>query len=172
MNIGKTINEFYYFSTEQEGRAQMPAGFVTKLVKDYQHKILPSVLSMLSEDFSEYFMDSCFFCGFSVKQITIDPLNEMVIITLERDISVGKPYKETVCIEFTDVHPLNIFSDDADYPLPLTGAIVFGFIITFSSKSNRVKPSGKRPFRCNILLNNRLSIDLVFSSVRFTRANP
>lgn len=172
MNIGKTINEFYYFSTEQEGRAQLPAGFVTKLVKDYQQKILPSVLSMLSEDFSKHFMERYFFCGFSVKQITIDPLNEKVIITLEQSISGRKLYKETVCLEFADVHPLNIFSDDADYPLPLTGAIVFGFIITFSSKNNRVKPSCKRPFRCNILLNNRLSIDLVFSSVRFTQANP
>lgn len=172
MNIGKMINDFYYFSSEQEGRGRAPVGFVTKLVDDYQTTILPAVLGMLPEEFSAYFMDNYFCCGYTVSKVCVEPLDETVTMVLERRVSAKNPHKETVCFEFLNAHPISIFHDDEDYPLPLKGAIIFGFTITFSSKSNRVKPSGKRPFRCNILLNNRLSIDLMFSSVRFTRANP
>lgn len=172
MNIGKAINDFYYYASEQEGRTCVPVGFVTKFVRDYQETILPAVLKLLPQDFSAYFMDSYFCCGFAVSKISIDPISETVTLILFRNISIGSPHKETICIEFLDVHPINVFHDDEDYPLPLNGAVIFGFIITFSSKNNRVKPSRKRPFRCNILLNNRLSIDLVFSSVRFTQTNP
>ena len=172
MNIGKAINDIYYFSSKQEGRACEPVGFITKFILDYNENVLPSVLKLLPEDFSLYFMENNFCCGFTVNKVSLDPINETVTLTLSRNVSIGLPREEKIRIEFLDVHPMFIFHDDEDYPIPLKGAIIFGFIIMFSSKNNRVKPSCKRPLRCNILLNNRLSIDLVFSSVRFTQTNP
>lgn len=161
------INDFYYLTSEGEGRCQMPHGFVTKYVCDYAENILPAVLSGLPEEFASAFMERYSFCGELVRKVDIDLLSRTVTLVLERYTCIDTPHTEISTLEFLDVHPIRIGHDDEDYPLPLKGDVIFGFFITFSSKSNRTKPSSKRPYRCNILLNNRLSIDLIFSSIRF-----